>query len=387
MWEFISPRTIVYGEDALEYLREIQGRKAFVVSGKTISRIGIAGKVSRYLEEAGMEVKGFDEVEPEPSVETVKRGAEAMREFGPDWIVGLGGGSSMDAAKAMWVLYERPDLEVGMINPLEKFGLRAKARMICIPTTSGSGSEATWAVVITDTVEGVKMELPSREMVPDVAILDPALTSSMSPSLAAQSGLDALTHAIEAYSSPWRNDFSDALGIKVIQTVFEYLPRSVSDPKDSEAREKMHMAATMGGLAFGNSQAGVAHSMGHSLGAVFKIPHGRCVGLMLPYVMEFSRGVVLDRYAAIAKALGITSGDEDAVEELISRVRGIREDVGEPNSVRDAGVDEDDFMSRLDDLTDRAMRSALTAICPRTPSADEYRRLFLSAYKGTRIDF
>jgi alcohol dehydrogenase class IV len=387
MWEFTSPRTIVFGDEALEYLKEIQGNRAFVVSGKSVRRMGIADKVSAYLKEAGMEVKIFDDVEPEPSVETVKKGAAAMSEFGPDWIVGLGGGSSMDAAKAMWILYERPDLEVGMINPIERLGLRQKARLICIPTTSGSGSEATWAAIITNPDEKVKMELPSKEAVPDIAILDPILPSMMPPSLTAQSGLDALTHSVEAYSSPWRNDFSDALAIRAIQIVFEYLPRSFSDAADSEAREKMHLAATMGGLAFGNSQAGAAHSMGHSLGALFKIPHGRCVGIMLPYVMEFSQSIVLDRYVGIARALGIVSGDEEAARELIRRVRSLRKDLSEPDSIRDVGIDEDDFNSRLGDLVDRAMRSALTPICPRIPSAEEYKRLFVCAYNGDRVDF
>ena len=387
MWEFTSPRTIVFGDEALEYLKEIQGSRAFIVSGKSVRRMGIADKVSAYLKEAGMEVRIFDDVEPEPSVETVKRGAASMSEFGPDWIVGLGGGSSMDAAKAMWVLYERPDLEVGMINPLERLGLRQKARLICIPTTSGSGSEATWAAIITNTDEKVKMELPSKEAVPDIAILDPVLPSMMPPSLTSQSGLDVLTHAIEAYSSPWSNDFSDALAIKAIQTVFEYLPRSYADAGDSEARERMHLAATMGGLAFGNSQAGAAHSMGHSLGALFKISHGRCVGMMLPYVMEFSRSVVLDRYVGIARALGITTGDEEAARELIERVRSVRKGLGEPDSIKDAGIDEGDFTLMLGDLVDRAMRSALTPICPRIPSAEEYKRLFMCAYNGDKVDF
>ncbi|MGD0057000.1 MAG: iron-containing alcohol dehydrogenase, partial [Methanomassiliicoccales archaeon] len=277
---------------------------------------------------------------------------------------------------------------VGMINPLEKLGLRAEARMICIPTTSGSGSEATWAAIITDPDENVKMELPSREVVPDIAILEPTLSSMMPASLAAQSGLDVLTHAIEAYSSPWRNDFSDGLAIRAIQIVFEFLPRSFLDAGDSEAREKMHLAATMGGLAFGNSQAGAAHSMGHSLGALFKISHGRCVGIMLPYIMEFSQSVVLDRYAGIARALGISAtDDEGAARELISRVRGLRKGLGEPDSIKDTGIDERDFTTKLEGLVDRAMRSALTPICPRIPSAKEYKRLFVCAYRGESIDF
>ncbi|MCQ5376187.1 MAG: iron-containing alcohol dehydrogenase, partial [Methanomassiliicoccales archaeon] len=288
MWEFTSPRTIAFGEEALEYLGDIEGERVFIVCGKSVEKLGILKRVADVLKQAGLDVEVFNEVEPEPSIATVVNGSRKMASFGPDWIVAVGGGSSMDAAKAMWVLYERPDLAVEMINPFEKLGLRKKAKLICIPTTSGSGSEATWATVVTDAQLALKMELASRELVPDIVILDPRMPASMSPHLTAQSGLDVLAHAIETYVSDYRNDFSEALALRAIQLVFRYLPEVYKNGESIEARSKMHSAATMAGLAFGNAQLSISHSMGHSFGAVFKVPHGRSVGLFLPLSIEFS---------------------------------------------------------------------------------------------------
>jgi alcohol dehydrogenase class IV len=388
MWEFTSPRTIVFGEEALEYLKEIEGERAFIVSGKFVGRMGIADKVADYLKEAGIEVSIFNEVEPEPSVGTIEKGAKAMAEFRPDWIIGLGGGSSMDAAKAMWILYERPDMEVAMINPLEKLGLRKKSKLLCIPTTSGSGSEANWAMIITDSDGAVKMELPSKEAVPDVVILDPELPSLMPPTLTAQTGLDVLAHAVEAYVSQWRNDFSDALAIRAIQLVFTYLPVTYENGKSLEAREKMHNASTMAGWAFSNSQVGVVHCMAHAFGALFRIPHGRCVGIFLPYSMEFSVPEVKERYVQIANAIGVECAtDDEAIEGLLRAIRDLKRRLGEPATIRDAGITDEEFQTQLDGLVDRAMLSASTPTCPRIPSADDYRKLFICAFSGQRVSF
>jgi alcohol dehydrogenase class IV len=388
MWEFTSPRTIVFGEEALEYLKELEGKRAFIVSGRSVSKLGITSKVADSLTEAGMEVRVFDQVEPEPSVDTVTKGAKSMLEFCPDWIVGLGGGSSMDAAKAMWILYERPDMEVAMINPLEKLGLRKRSRLLCIPTTSGSGSEATWATIITDPEGKVKMELPSKEAVPDIVILDPLLPSLMPPTLTAQTGMDVLTHSVEAYASQWRNDFSDAFAIKAIQLVFRYLPEAYVNGRSILAREKMHNASTMAGWAFSNSQVGIAHTMGHSLGALFRVPHGRCVGIFLPYSIEYSALKVKDRYVEIAEAIGVEyANDDEALEGLLEATKDLRKLIGEPDSIRYAGISENEFDAALDGLVDRAMTSAVTSVCPRIPSADEYRKLFICAFDGERVSF
>jgi alcohol dehydrogenase class IV len=388
MWELTFPRTVVIGEGALEYLKEVEGKRVLIVTDKVIHKLYFVEKAANYLREAGLAVKVFDEVEPEPSMETVVKGAEFARKYGPDWFIGLGGGSCMDAAKAIWVLYENPDIPVDGINPLEKLGLRKKARLICIPTTSGTGSDATWVTIITDVKDERKLELSSREIVADVSILDPALPKSMPPKLVANTGLDALTHAIESYVSQWNNDFSDALAIKAIQIVFKYLPRAYRNPEDKEAKEKMHNAATMAGMSFGNSQVGIAHAMGHSLGAIFHIPHGRSVDLFLAYSIEYSAREAMDRYADIARAIGIEAKtDEEAVEKLIEAVRRLDREVEEPASLKELGISRTDFEKRLDDLATRAANSTCTFMNPRVPDVEDTKKLFIYAYEGKKVDF
>jgi alcohol dehydrogenase class IV len=388
MWEFTSPRTIVFGENALEYLKTVEGKRAFIVTDKVIKKLGFADKVAGYLKEAGVKTEVFDGVETEPSAENVMKGAELARKYCPDWFVGLGGGSCMDAAKAIWVLYERPDMEVAAINPLEKLGLRKKARLICIPTTSGTGSDATWATIITDVKDCRKMELTSREIVADIAILDPELPKSMPPRAVADTGLDALTHAIESYVSQWRNDFSDALAIKAIQMIFKYLPRAYRNPEDKEAKEKMHNAATMAGMSFGNSQAGIAHAMGHSLGAIFHVPHGRSVDLFLSYSIEYSAREAMQRYADIAREIGIEAKtDEEAVKKLVEAIRKLEREVGAPASIKESGISRQDFEKRLDDLVTRAANSSCTFMNPRVPDVADTRKLIIYAYEGKKVDF
>jgi len=388
MWELTFPRTVVTGEGALEYLKAVEGKRVLIVTDKVIHKLDFVEKVVNYLKEAGMEVKFFDEVEPEPSVETIVKGAEFAKKYGPDWFIGLGGGSCMDAAKAIWVIYERPDMEVAAINPLEKLGLRKKARLICIPTTSGTGSDATWVTVITDVKDERKMELSSREIVADIGILDPELPKSMPPKMVAGTGLDALTHAIEGYVSQWRNDFSDVLAIGAIRFVFKYLPRAYKDPEDKEAKEKMHNAATMAGMSFGNSQVGIAHAMGHSLGAIFHVPHGRSVGLFLPYSIEYSAPEAMGRYADIAREIGIeVKTDEEAVKKLVEAVRKLSREVGEPASIKELGIARKDFEKRLDDLATRAANSTCTFMNPRVPDVEDTRKIFIYAHEGKKVDF
>jgi len=388
MWELTFPRTVVTGEGALEYLKTVEGKRALIVTDKVIHKLDFVEKVVNYLKEAGLEVKFFDEVEPEPSMETMVKGAEFAKKYGPDWFIGLGGGSCMDAAKAIWVLYENPDIDVDRINPFEKLGLRKKARLICIPTTSGTGSDATWATIITDVKEERKLELCSREIVADIGILDPELPKSMPPKMVAGTGLDALTHAIEGYVSQWRNDFSDVLAIGAIQFVFKYLPRAYKNPEDKEAKEKMHNAATMAGISFGNSQAGIAHSMGHSLGAIFHVPHGRSVGLFLPYSIEYSAPEAMERYANIAREIGIEAKtDEEAVKKLVEAVRKLSREVGEPASIKESGISREDFEKRLDDLVNRAANSSCTFMNPRVPDTEDTRKIIIYAYEGKKVDF
>ena len=388
MPEFTSPRTIVFGDGALEYLEDIEGKRAFIVTDKVIRKLGFVEKVAKYLKEAGMEVEVFDEVEPEPSIETVIKGTELARQYSPDWFVGLGGGSCMDVAKAIWFLFERPDMEVGAINPLEKLELRKKARLINIPTTSGTGADVSWATVITNTEEQKKMDLASRELVADMTIIDPELPSSMPPKLTAGTGLDALAHAVEAYVSEMRNDFADAVAIKAIQIIFEYLPRAYKNGKDGEAREKMHNAATMGGLALSNSMHGLAHGLCYPIGSLFKIPHSEIVGVFLPYTIEFSEVQAKDRYAEIAKAVGIKAETtNEAVDKFVKAIKGLIREVGLPASVRETGISWEEYQQKLDVSVQQASQYVSTFTSPRVPSPEECRKLFIYAFEGKKVDF
>ncbi|MGC8782121.1 MAG: iron-containing alcohol dehydrogenase [Anaerolineae bacterium] len=385
MWFFNSPE-IVYGEGALDYLDELAGRRAFIVTDPHLHALGFTERVAVHLRRAGLEVTHFAEVEPEPSLETVVRGAEAMRAFEPDWIVGLGGGSAMDAAKAMWALYERPDIAPDAISPLVKLGLGARSRLITIPTTAGTGAEVTWALVLSDRAEGRKLGLGSRETLATLAIVDPALTAAMPPRHTADTGLDALTHAIEGYTSTWRNDFSDGLCLKAIQLVFDYLPRAVADGSDLEAREKMAVAATIAGLGFGNSMAGLAHAMGHAFGAVFHRPHGAAVGLYLPYTIEFIAAAGLGRYADIAYSLRLPADDGSAAATaLVGAIRELMRRIGAATTAAEMGIAADEHEAALERLCDLAEGDTQIVTSPRVPEREELAALFRAAHEGKML--
>ncbi len=389
MWFFKAPE-IVYGEEALTYLAQIQGQRAFIVTDAVLHKLGFSDLVIAQLEQAGIESTVFAEVEPEPSIQTVRRGADVMAEFEPDWIIGLGGGSAMDAAKAMWILYECPGIDPGEINPIVPLGLRGKARLIAIPTTSGTGSEATWATVLTDTEERRKLGLASREILPDIAIVDPALPANLPPRITADTGIDVLTHAIEAYTSTWHNDFSDGLALKAIDLVFRYLPRAVHHGSgDPEAREKMHNAATIAGIAFGNSQTALAHAFGHTLGASFHVPHGRAVGLFLPYTIEYcAGGPEPTRAAEIAGFLGLPAASNlEGAISLVAAVRSLEMEVGIPLSVADVGIDIDKYEEEIPRMVMVVEGDTSVITATRIPNRADTEKILRYAYAGKTIDF
>jgi len=387
MWYFNSPE-IVFGEGALAHLEEIEGRRAFIVSDENLVALGFVKTAQDHLARAGMESSVFSQVEADPSLETVVRGAEAMADYEPDWIVGLGGGSCMDAAKAMWVLYERPDIRPDAINPVETLDLRQKARLITIPTTAGTGAEVTWAIVLTDTQEERKLALGSRENLADIAIVDPTLSKGMPPRLTADTGMDALTHALEGYASTWGNDFSDGLCLKATELIFRYLPRAYRDGSDEEAREKMANSATLAGLGFGNSMAGLAHSMGHALGGAFHTPHGRGVGLLLPYTIEYAAREKPGRYAQIARYLSLPAQTEtEGAKSLVCAIREFLERLEQPMSLREVGIEREALQERMDKLIENAENEATTVVHPRIPTVEELEGLFIYAYEGQEIDF
>jgi len=387
VWNFVSPQ-VVFGEGSLQALAELTGRRALVVTDKTLVALGLVDRVTTCLAKAGIETHIFDTVEPDPSIQTVLQGAKVAQEFKPDWIVGLGGGSPMDAAKAIWVLYERPDLTPAEISPFITLGLRQKARLVTVPTTSGTGAEVTWAIVLTDPQEQRKMGLGNRENAADIAVVDPEMAAGMPPSLTADTGLDALTHAVEGYTCTWHTDLTDGLCIQAARLIFEYLPRAVADGSDMEARERMHNAATCAGLGFGNAMASMAHAMGHVLGATFHVPHGRAVSLCLPYTLEFAACQAPERLSALAASVG--SADEDAEtasRNLSDRIRSLAQQVGNPTDIAQLGVARETFEGSLEKLVDDAFNDTQMLTACRSPSYDEMRRLFLYAYDGQPIDF
>ncbi len=383
MWYFSSPQ-IVFGEGALSHLGTLVGARACIVTDANLVRLGAAGRVRECLP-LSMECAVYDAVEPDPSLETVRRGAAFLNQFQPDWIIAVGGGSVLDAAKGMWILYECPEVDPASINPIESYGLRKKARFAAAPTTAGTGSEATWAIVLTDTAERRKLGLGSREAVADVAVLDPELVMQLPPRLTADTGLDALVHAVEGFTSTFHNDFSDGLCLNAARLIFTYLPRVCADGSDAEAREHMQNAATIAGLGFGNSMAALAHGMGHALGAVFHVPHGRAVALFLPYTIAYCAGGGEEglRYLELARFLGFPGETQaEAAGALVEALRGLYRQVGQPLTLREAGIQREDLEQELDLLAANALNDTQTIMSTRVPEDDELRRLFLQAFAG-----
>ncbi len=393
MARFTLPRDLYYGKDALESLKSLEGKKAIVVTGGgSMRRGGFLAKVEAYLKEAGMEVKLFEGVEPDPSVETVMKGAAAMTEFEPDWIVAIGGGSPIDAAKAMWAFYEYPDTSFETLcTPFSFPKLRTKARFCAIPSTSGTATEVTAFSVITDYQKGVKYPLADYEITPDVAIVDPALVETLPPKQVAYTGMDALTHAIEAYVSTLNSPFTDPLAIKAIEMVFDYLPQSYN--LDMNAREQMHYAQCLAGQAFSNALLGIVHSMAHKTGAVFStghIPHGCANAIYLPYVIKYNahEPEAMRRYADIARRVGLGGTSEKAqVNALIEKIESFNRQLNIPKTLQEFGVHEDEFKEKLNTIAELAVGDACTGSNPRSITPEQMAKLLTCTYYGTEVDF
>jgi alcohol dehydrogenase class IV len=388
MWYFVVPK-VVFGQDALSHLAELKAKSAFIVTDKNIVRLGLVDKVKAQLSQAGIQAGIFDEVEPDPSLQTVQKGVAVMNQYGPDLVVAVGGGSVMDAAKAMRVQYERPDIKPEEINPfISDLGLGAKCKLVCIATTSGTGAEATFAIVLTDTAEQRKLSLINKEIVPDIAIVDPDLARMMPPQLTADTGMDALAHAVEGYTCTWKNDFTDGLCIKAIQNVFQYLPRAVKDGSDAEAREKMHNAGCIAGIGFINALSSMAHAAGHSLGALFHVPHGRAVGLFLPYTIEFIGEARQELWADIAYAIRLkVPAGKQASTVVAQAVRGLAHDVNQPLSIRETGISLNSLNKAMEKLIDNLMADGSLIVSARIPNIAETEKFFNYAYEGKSIDF
>lgn len=388
MARFTLPRDLYHGEGALEALKTLKGKKAFiVVGGGSMKRFGFLDQVESYLKEAGMEVALFEGVEPDPSVETVMKGAEAMRNFEPDWIVAIGGGSPIDAAKAMWIFYEYPEFTFEQaVVPFGLPELRQKAKFVAIPSTSGTATEVTAFSVITNYSEKIKYPLADFNITPDVAIVDPALAQTMPKTLTAHTGMDALTHAIEAYTASFRSNFSDPLAIKAIEMVQENLFKSFEG--DKEARNLMHEAQCLAGMAFSNALLGIVHSMAHKVGAVFHIPHGCANAIFLPYVIQYNRVKCEDRYADIARALKLNGNtDAELTDALIALIDGLNDKLEIPHSMKEYGVTEEDFKANLKFIAHNAVLDACTGSNPREIDDATMEKLFECTFYGTKVNF
>lgn len=403
MGRFTLPRDLYHGENALAELANLKGERAvLVLGGGSMKRFGFVDKAVGYLNQAGMDVKLIENVEPDPSVDTVMKGAEIMREFSPDWIVAMGGGSPIDAAKAMWVFYEYPDTSFeDIIQPFSFPTLRTKAKFCAIPSTSGTATEVTAFSVITDYKKGIKYPLADFNITPDVAIVDPDLARTMPPKLTAHTGMDAMTHAIEAYVSTLHCNYTDPLALWAIKLIAENLKNSYEG--DMKARQTMHDAQCLAGMAFSNALLGIVHSMAHKTGAAFSgghIIHGCANAMYLPKVIAYNAKVpeAAERYAEIAKFLHLEGKTtEELVKALIQLLRDMNDQLNIPQAIKFYGeggvkaetsiIDEKEFLAKLPEVAANAIGDACTGSNPRQPSQEDMEKLLLAVYYDKEIDF
>ena len=405
MARFTLPRDLYHGKGALEALKTFEGKRAMVcVGGGSMKRFGLLDRAVDYLKEAGMEVQLFEGIESDPSVETVMRGAKAMEEFQPDWIVAMGGGSPIDAAKAMWIKYEYPDItfeEMCKVFGMPK--LRKKAHFCAISSTSGTATEVTAFAVITDYEKGIKYPLADFEITPDVAIVDPDLAETMPQKLVAHTGMDAMTHAIEAYVSTANCDFTDPLALYAIRMIQADLVDSYNG--DMAKRDSMHNAQCLAGMAFSNALLGIVHSMAHKTGAAFAdygahLIHGAANAMYLPKVIAFNTKdeTAAKRYAVIADEMKLGGETtEEKIKLLIAYLRGMNDKLNIPQCIKNYGKDsypteqgfvpEDVFLERLHDIAVNAIADACTGSNPRQPSVEEMEKLLKCCYYDTEVDF
>lgn len=403
MARFTLPRDLYHGKGSLEVLKTLTGKKAVIcVGGGSMKRGGFLQKAEDYLHEAGMEVKLIEGIESDPSVETVMNGAAIMQEFEPDWIVAMGGGSPIDAAKAMWIKYEYPDITFE--DMCKVFGLpklRNKAHFCAIPSTSGTATEVTAFSIITDYAKGIKYPIADFEITPDVAIVDPELAETMPKKLVAHTGMDAMTHAIEAYVSTANCDYTDPLALHAIKMIDTDIVKSYNG--DADARASMHNAQCLAGMAFSNALLGIVHSMAHKTGAAFSgghIIHGAANAMYLPKVIKFNAKdpVAAARYADIADFIHLGGNTtEEKIDNLIAMLRKKNDDLNIPHCIKHYGegglpaetgiVPEDEFIAKLHDIAANAILDACTGSNPRQPSQEEMEKLLKCCYYDTEVDF
>lgn len=388
MNRFTIPRDIYFGENALDILKTLKGSKAaLVIGGGSIKKNGQLDKIQQLLSEANIETYIVEGIVSEPTVAMVKEGTAQLNQFKPDWVIGIGGGSPMDAAKAMWLFYEHPELTFEeAARPFTLPKLRTKAKFIGIPTTSGTAAEISNLSVITDEKTGIKYPLADFELTPDLAIIDPVLVENMPKHMIAYSGMDAVTHAIEAYVAKPRTIFTDSLAIEAAEVLKDNLV--VSYQGDLKAREQVHYAQAMAGMSFANAVLGNVHSLAHKSGPTFNIPHGCANAIYLPYVIQFNRTVVEDRFAAIAKRLGLAGEtNKELVDSLISWIRDLNREMDIPNTLQEYGVSEEMFTKHVDEMAANAVQDPCTSTNPRETSVEEMKKLYVAAFYGQDVKF
>lgn len=389
MSRFTIPRDLYYGENAIEELKCLKGHKKAIIitGGSSMKKNGFLAKCEKVLKDTDLEVSIFDGVEPDPSIETVQKGAKAMLDFNPDVIVALGGGSALDAAKAMWVFYEYPNTKFDDIkDPFTLPKLRKKAIFAAIPSTSGTASEVTAFSVITDYSTKIKYPLADFEITPDIAILDTSIPMTMPEKIASDTGMDSLTHAVEAYVATLHTDITDALAMKAIDMVVYNIEKAVKG--DKEARGKMHVAQCLAGMSFSNALLGIVHSLAHKTGAEFGITHGRCNAILLPFVIEYNSKVCANRFADISRMLKLSgNNDKELTNSLVKKIKDLNTKLGIKQTYKENGVTEEHFKSKCEEIAKHAVEDPCTGSNPRPTDFENMKKVLEAAYYGNSIEF
>ncbi len=409
---FKIPEKIYFEAGSIGYLEKMPDiTKAFIVTDESMVKLGYVDKILYHLRKRHTYVHSeiFSEVEPDPSFDTIQKGVESMRRFSPDVIIALGGGSPIDAAKGMWLFYEYPDADaeglklkfMDIRKRTYKFPkLGTKCKMVAIPTTSGTGSEVTSFAVITDKKKNIKYPLADYELTPDIAIIDPDLVMSLPKKITADTGMDVLTHAIESYVSNMASDYTDGLAEKAVEIIYNYLPIAYEDGSNKQAREKMHNASCIAGMAFTNAFLGINHSLAHKLGGEFHVAHGRANAIILPYVIKYNATkptkfvsfpkyeyfIADQKYANLAKRIGLkASNTQEGIQALIKAIQELNQKLGIPSTLKEEGIEEEEFLAKLDDLAEKAFEDQCTTANPRLPLVTELKQILLDAYYGENI--
>lgn len=388
-FRFTLPRDIYVGPNAIDELKVLKGHKKAIITtgGGSMRRGGFLQHVEQVCRDAGMETKIIDGIQPDPSIESVYEGAAVMREFQPDVIIAIGGGSPMDATKAMWVFYEHPELTFDDIKePFSIPTLRQKAIFVGIPSTSGTASEVTAFSVITDYSTGIKYPLADFNLTPDIAVLDTNIPETMPFTLAAHTGMDALTHATEAYVSKFANGFTDPLAKQAVSDLFDHLVESCEGDKD--ARADVHVAQCMAGMAFSNALLGITHSLAHKIGAIFHIPHGCCNAILMPYVIQYNKKVCVARYAHLAKMAGLPGRTDEQLTISYEKAIGrLNDELNIASSFKEHGVPEELYLEHKDAIAHNAVLDACTPENPREVNDELMGKILECAYYGKKVTF